>query len=168
MTCNSVPREAAKINTLRMDFASADALRSKRTSLRVERKAVAARTSFAAARACKPRRLTMVTCHSTNGGSLQHSFKPASALATAAREQLAREVDALPPLVAHEARDLFERHARLQARELDDHRQVDARHHLDRALLQEHRGDVGGRPPEHVGHHEHAAALVDALDGAAD
>src|SRR2546423_6796199 len=63
---NSVPREAASISTLRIDLASADALRSARMRRSADTNAVAVRTSFAAARACRPKRFTIVTPHSTN------------------------------------------------------------------------------------------------------
>src|ERR1041385_2579526 len=54
MMNSSVPREAASISTLRIDLASAEELRSARSRRTALRNTLAARTSFAAARACRP------------------------------------------------------------------------------------------------------------------
>src|SRR5437763_6433015 len=70
------------------------------------------------------------------GSQSSRRTRPTLALAPPAREQFARKINPLPPLFANEPRDLFERLAALLRRELDDHRQVDARHDLDLAGLQ--------------------------------
>ena len=98
----------------------------------------------AAARACRPSRLTIWTRHSTKSYALT-SRRPRAARprGRCPRRPWSRTSRATSSSPAPSA----------LARQLDDHRQVDARHHLDLALGEEHRGDVGRRPAEHVGQH---------------
>jgi len=52
--------------------------------------------------------------------------------------------------------------------QFEDHGQIDAGHDFDRRAAQKSAGEIGRRAAEHVRQHQHARALVDALDGFAD
>ena len=52
-----------------------------------------------------------------------------------------------------------------QARELDEHREVDTSHDLDAVGFEKRHAEVRRRATEHVGEDEHAAFTADALDG---
>ncbi len=63
---------------------------------------------------------------------------------------------------------LFQRLRVADARELDQHRQVDARHHLDGAAVHARQGEVGGRAAEHVGQHDDAGTRIHAANRVED
>ncbi len=125
-------------------------------------KASAALTNLAAARACRPRRLTIsdigrvplrrhgrsqsLSTTSSWLATLMY-LRPASlAAATAPRQRL---------LVADRG-------------ELDQHRQVHAGHDLDARAIHRRDGEIGRRAAEHVGQDDHARARIDLAHGIHD
>src|SRR6185295_7804349 len=125
-------------------------------------KAPAVCTSFAAARACRPRRLTISTWRSVMPLRPRRGGLPVAAL-----HQVARAADALltlglePP---RELRDVGLLRLGLTA-EAQDHRQVDAGQHLHLPRLEEGHGDVAGSAAVHVGEDEHSLPLIEPLEG---
>ena len=120
-------------------------------------------TNFAEARACRPLRLTIGNSRASapSGmerrrailrlgrriGSRSLAGKHARGDVDVFAAGLLGVQDRLPKalLVAH-------------ARELDQHRQIDAGDHLDRAAVHARQREIRGRAPEHVGQDHHAVA----------
>ena len=109
-------------------------------------KPLAAWTNLAAARACSPSGLTIVTAHEVTAFSprsrsdaTQMALRPSSRIsrASVSRSRLLR-----------------------RPRQLDQHRQVDAGDDLDLAGSRNVTAEVRRRAAEHVGQHQHARRLV--------
>src|SRR4051794_34173498 len=138
-------------------------------------KAPAVCTSLAAARACRPSRLTISVSRSIIPGSFPLELRRLAFRTAAGRRgavlvrQLARQPDAALPLGLQPAGDLGD--AALLAPlagETQDHRQVDAGQDLDRPRPLEGERHVAGRAAKHVGEDEHPLALVQPPDGGGD
>src|SRR5262245_42543581 len=84
------------------------------------------------------------------------------------REDLARDRDVALAVVLDEAGEVLERLLPAHRGELDQHRQVHARHHLDAPVLEEREADVRGGSPEHVRQHQHALTAVGRAQGGVD
>ena len=54
------------------------------------------------------------------------------------------------------------------ARELDQHRQIDAGDHLDRAAIHARQREIGGGASKHIRQDDHAVPGIEAADGGHD
>src|SRR5690606_31229114 len=129
----------------------------------------AVRTKRADARACRPLRLTMVSCCASARPGLAAEFmsrmintNPSGA------KRLAGDGNVLAPGFGRLLERLLDGQVGAHAGELDQHRQVDPADDLDVAVLHGRDGDVGGRTAEHVGEDHDAVALIRRFDAAQD
>src|SRR6185295_6256541 len=83
-------------------------------------------------------------------------------------EYLACDGDVLAPRLLRHLHRLAQRRLAANAGKLDEHREIDARQHLDVAVVERRDGEIGRRAPEHVGEDDHADARIDALYGVDD
>ena len=132
--------------------------RSRATVTRASKR-VARWTNFAAARACMPSWLTTVTCCDVigrrpyPGPARPHRGRHASSSPRAAGRTRPRS------RCGHDRASPWRRRAdptTPQARQLDQHRQVDAGDHLESIGLEKRHAEVRRRAAEHVGEQQHA------------
>src|SRR5438552_6555741 len=126
-------------------------------------------TNFAAARACRPRWLRIVTLRraapaSPPAGSARWSIASAAAV----RQELRGDVDVFAAGLLGLGDGIGEPLLATDAGELDQHRQVDAGDDLDLGAIEHRDREVGRRAAEHVGEQHDAVAILDAGDALQD
>ena len=109
---------------------------------------VARWTNFAAARACMPSWFTTVTLRDVMPAARLGSFSPRRK--SDATQMALRPWSRISRATASRSDD------RAQARQLDQHRQVDAGDDLEAVLLEKGHAQVRRRAAEHVGQQQHA------------
>src|SRR5581483_351030 len=123
----------------------------------------AQRTNCAEARACSPFLFGMTT--SAKWRPERGSISVSRSLFTlVSREDLARDADIFASGFLRLGDSLIEPAFAPHARELHQHRQIDAGDHLDVLVIHGRDGEVRGRAAEHVGKHHDTPAAVDALE----
>ena len=83
-------------------------------------------------------------------------------------QQIRRHPDGVAPHLAHLARHAQQIGRALQVRQLDQHRQIDARDDLDTVGLEKRQAKIRRRAAEHVGQDQHAVRALHARDRAGD
>ena len=140
VTETSIPKPAASCKTLSISFPSAQILVSSRVSVILLLKVFASRTSFAAARACRPSELSMLNLRSS---ILSHLLR-LKERARLADRFLALSFDLFCQFVQQDV--LF-----VELREFDYHGQVDAGNDLNLVFFEKHCRDICRCAAEHIG-----------------
>ncbi|CCD03273.1 protein of unknown function (plasmid) [Azospirillum baldaniorum] len=164
-----MPGPAASIIRPMMD--SPDTCVSPRRTSISASKVATSFTNFAAARACRPRWLLIVTvwqisgflsgfCPSIPGAPCAGAFSSGELIGSPVRQQRGSDVDVLLTGLARGGHGVGQRFLAAHAGQLDQHRQVHTGDHLDLRLVHDGDGEVGRGSAEHVGQHDDAGPVV--------